>query len=471
MKNRTEIARLTTSEVARGAGVHRDTLLRWLRDGLIPEPTRDRRGWRVFSRTEAAAVTAFANTAQPRQGAAGVHEQRAESIARLRGIDWQFAGAKTDYLTHGLHPYPAKYIPQIPNALIQELSSTGETIGDIFCGSGTTLVEALLLKRNAFGVDANPLAPIIRKAKTTPLPPAELSVVSELAKRAEELSSALAPLGDNSLFGDTAFRSDAPRPETDDLSFWFDSRVVEELAEARFWCRSLPTEGTRTLALACLSSIIVTVSKQDSDTRYVRRDKPIQSGETFRRFARSLRRAIRMVSELSDLIEPRFSSTVVHADLLLAPPAPPFDLVVCSPPYPNAYSYHLYHRTRMLWLELDQATFKRAEIGSHRKYSAKGLKAATIDTFRNEMVVVFSWLRDTLRRDRHVCFVVGSSTIAGRSFDNGTLLTEIARQLGYVSDARLSRRMLDTKKAFNPVIGKIKTEDILILRNTEGTLR
>ena len=87
----------------------------------------------------------------------------------MKAVEWDFATANTAYLTHGLHPYPAKFIPQIPNALIQELSSVGETVGDIFCGSGTTLLEALQLKRHAVGIDANPLATLITKAKTTPL--------------------------------------------------------------------------------------------------------------------------------------------------------------------------------------------------------------------------------------------------------------------------------------------------------------
>ena len=37
-------------------------------------------------------------------------------LGRLRSPDWDFRDATTDYLTHGLHPYPAKVIPQIPNA-------------------------------------------------------------------------------------------------------------------------------------------------------------------------------------------------------------------------------------------------------------------------------------------------------------------------------------------------------------------
>ena len=50
---------LSTKEVAAKAKVHRDTLLRWLRNGSIPEPKRDHRGWRKFSYTELTAIIKF----------------------------------------------------------------------------------------------------------------------------------------------------------------------------------------------------------------------------------------------------------------------------------------------------------------------------------------------------------------------------------------------------------------------------
>ena len=53
-------------------------------------------------------------------------------MEHLQKVDWDFADAETSYLTHGLHPYPAEYIPQIPHELIRELSNMGETVGDIF---------------------------------------------------------------------------------------------------------------------------------------------------------------------------------------------------------------------------------------------------------------------------------------------------------------------------------------------------
>ena len=74
---------------------------------------------------------------------------------------------------------------------------------------------------------------------------------------------------------------------------------MEELAEILGWCRALQTEGARTVALAAFSSIVVTVSKQDSDTRYVRREKNISAGDTMTRFARALKTAVSAVDEFS----------------------------------------------------------------------------------------------------------------------------------------------------------------------------
>jgi hypothetical protein len=37
-----------------------------------------------------------------------------EVAADLGAIDWSFTADETGFLTHDLHPYPAKFIPQIP---------------------------------------------------------------------------------------------------------------------------------------------------------------------------------------------------------------------------------------------------------------------------------------------------------------------------------------------------------------------
>jgi site-specific DNA-methyltransferase (cytosine-N4-specific) len=144
---------------------------------------------------------------------------------------------------------------------------------------------------------------------------------------------------------------------------------------------------------------------------------------------------------------------------------PLVDLVVCSPPYPNAYSYHLYHMTRMLWLGMDQPKFKRDEIGSHRKYSSNSKQAANEETFLREFETIMRWLSGKLRVGGYACFVVGDSTLKGRRINNTDLIVRASRTSGFTETLRIERTLQATKKAFNPSIGKIKTESILILEN------
>lgn len=50
---------LTSSEVSRLLGISSKTLYTWERQGKIPSPARDRRGWRVFSARQVEAIRRF----------------------------------------------------------------------------------------------------------------------------------------------------------------------------------------------------------------------------------------------------------------------------------------------------------------------------------------------------------------------------------------------------------------------------
>lgn len=381
----------------------------------------------------------------------------------LIGADWDFKDAETGYLTHALHPYPAKFIPQIPRALIQGLSRPGDTVADIFCGSGTTLVEALLQGRNAVGVDANPLACLISEAKTARLSRVDLDALVDLISTIDMRARSLAE-SQADLFGQVV-SPNREMPDSEAIRFWFPSHVIRELAEIRSSLSGLPPRATA-LAKVCFSSIIVAVSRQDSDTRYVRREKDIEPGDTLRRFTRALKEGLTAAKECGELLGPDLSCRVIHADVLSDPDIGQLDLVVSSPPYPNAYSYHLYHMTRMLWLGMDQPTFKTREIGSHRKYSRTGPNGATAGTFKAELERVFAWLYGHIRPRGHCCFVIGDSIIKGHTVHNDALVSEAAIAHGFSFITRITRRLQDTRKAFNPKIGKIKEEHIVILQRT-----
>jgi len=51
--------------------------------------------------------------------------------------------------------YHGNFVPQIPNQLIQRYTKEGETVLDLFMGSGTTLFECEKLNRNFIGFDIN----------------------------------------------------------------------------------------------------------------------------------------------------------------------------------------------------------------------------------------------------------------------------------------------------------------------------
>jgi site-specific DNA-methyltransferase (cytosine-N4-specific) len=467
------MATYTTRQVADMAGVHKDTLLRWLRDDRLPEPGRDRNGWRVFTSQEAAEVVTYAkgssnNTSDiiaENQNGYHLSLPYSDAISKLSNLDWDFVDANTGYLTHSIHPYPAKFIPQIPNTLIQELSSVGETVVDLFCGSGTTLVEARRLGRHAVGIDANPLACLISCVKANSLSDFETQPLYQLIAEIEQLVQH-ASIGKLPLFPDLpAFPKATKQYTFNGMTEWFDAPVIDELSFIREKCLALKEGQARKLALVAFSSIIVAVSRQDSETRYVRRDKNIKQGDVLKQFNRALTNAIERVLELSREVDSKLTTQIHEANILDPPEIGTIDLVVCSPPYPNAFSYHLYHRTRMLWLGMNQPKFKQQEIGSHRKYSSKGIHAATANTFRAELSTILAWLKGHLRPHRHACFVIGDSIIKGETIKNDEVLISAASEIGFQVEANLSRHLQSTKKYFNPTIGKIKNEHLVILRN------
>jgi hypothetical protein len=53
--------------------------------------------------------------------AAQLHPADLPAAQQRARTDWTFAGADTRQHAHSLHPYPAKFIPQIPRTLIGAL--------------------------------------------------------------------------------------------------------------------------------------------------------------------------------------------------------------------------------------------------------------------------------------------------------------------------------------------------------------
>lgn len=374
----------------------------------------------------------------------------------LKKIDWDFKEAKTNGSTHSFHPYPAKYIPQIPNILIKELSNEGDTIYDPFLGSGTTCVEANILERNAIGNDVNKLAVLISKVKTTPLDQQRL-------KKLDYLINKIYLKIDNYCFNrDTSCHIEIP--DIPNIDLWFKEFVIKEIVMIKDEIQKLDDNDLINFCFIALSAILVSVSNQDSDTRYVRVVKDIRPKDTIDKFVKQLLKMKKIMNEnYSYFIN---SNTIFRtADTRLDGifDSDSADLVITSPPYPNAYDYHLYHKYRMFWLDMDPDQLRKREIGAHANYSKKN--GLTEFDFERDMEKCFNTVSKILKKEKYFVLVIGNSIIKGKYIENNELLKKMSNKTDFKFVSEFSRNLNLRKKSFNPVIGNIKNEKILFFKN------
>ena len=152
--------------------------------------------------------------------------------------EWDFKTYKTKIYTHGFHNYPAMFIPQVARKLILAFSEEGDLVCDIFCGSGTTLVESSLLNRNSIGIELNPLAVLITRAKTMPIDPKTLTVKLK------------------SIIDDYKSIKNIELPDFYNIEFWFNKKVIRDLAYLRQAIRNISEEDIRNFFLVCFSEVV-----------------------------------------------------------------------------------------------------------------------------------------------------------------------------------------------------------------------
>jgi DNA modification methylase len=326
---------------------------------------------------------------------------------------------------HGLHPYPAKFIPHIPRALIQAYAPQASVVLDPMCGSGTALVEAVAAGHTAVGVDINPIATLVSRAKTTALTAHDAATLSALADRFDKLGreltntptalERLAPVG--------------PLPNFPNRSKWFALHVAQELLLAKNFIAALDSVAATELARCVFSATVVSVSNQESETRWCAKPSDIRSGETLRRLAARLSDALVRVREFS---AGRAHRATVHlADARALPLRDnTVDFVVTSPPYANSHDYYLYNKLRLFWLDHNVAPVQASEIGSRNRHSDR---REGFETYVDAMGGVMAEIARVLRPGGHVAIVVADAVVRGRLHDMASVYDLLAEDEGLAS--------------------------------------
>jgi SAM-dependent methyltransferase len=263
----------------------------------------------------------------------------------------------TTLYTHGLHRFPAKFVPQVPAWALRELAPADAVVLDPFSGSGTTLVESAVAGLEAVGLDLDPLAQMVAHAKVHPPSPTELRRLA-----AQLLDWRPAPLP-----------SDLPMSGVDNPEHWFAAPTLRDLAGLRAAIAVLRcSEEARRFLTVVFSSILRRVSNADDQSQktYVSGTRPKAPPAVRPTFARFLERAIQMAAAYAAAGANPESVRALEGDARQMPvPDRSVDLIVTSPPYLDSVDYMYNFMAEYFWLGPQLGVPDRASFNLRRRQS------------------------------------------------------------------------------------------------------
>lgn len=375
----------------------------------------------------------------------------------IQDLTFDFGDTDSSNLTHSIHPYPAKFPSQLPKKILDTFAKAGQTVLDPFCGSGTTLVEARLKSINSIGVDINGLACLLSKVKSTPMSGEEAKEVEHCLRSVEEISFQWT-------MGKKA-RVDVA--DFDGLAHWFQPNVAEEITLILSQINKLPNQVVRDFLRIVLSSIIVRVSNQESDTRYAAIKKNVRDGLTLSLFAERSKEYLGRLLEFSKLASTNSSIEIYNADTrnLSFVNDESIDLIITSPPYANTYDYYLYHKFRKRWLGIDVYFAQYNEIGSRREFSS--LKQNP-QKWLEDLRQCFSEMNRVLKSGSFAFIVIGDSVIKKTIIRMDEEIRKLSPPLGLTVRRILSSELSNHSKIFNPTFAqKGKKEHLIVLQKSQ----
>lgn len=420
------------------------------------------------------------------------------------------------YGPHGIHEYKGKFFPQLVISLLNiSKAHGGAIVADPMCGSGTTLVEAVLSGHRAVGVDRNPLSVFMTRTKCSLLQvePGELSRTYErVRRRVLEVSS-------RERNASLDYFRELISDDQSYLEKWFSKSVLEDLDKIAITVNKEKKGPCKDLLWMSLSNIIRKVSWQKNDDLRVRKKDELDSDvDPVREFLEDFGRSTRLILALRlQMGSHKFGSfEVKEGDSKKLSEIWPrlmgkVDVIITSPPYATALPYIDTDRLSLIYLRLlrrrDHRAYDQSMIGN-REITEK-TRRSLLECFREQkhilpgsivqliehieelnngsdvgfrrrnlpailakyffdMRQVLSGMTRMLRPDGRAYVVVGDNhTIAGGQrvdIKTGELLVCLAESVGLICQENLPMEMLVSREIFRK--NAVASENILCFRRS-----
>jgi methylase of polypeptide subunit release factors len=359
---------------------------------------------------------------------------------------------------HRIHGYPAKFPSFIASRALEHAKNAGVKVrcmADIFCGCGTTALEARRQGVDFWGCDINPVATLIARVKSRSYQ------VGRLRRYHREVL--------------TAFASFAtprhPRTFPKRLAYWFDNSQIIDLQRLQRAITKLPEGKYRDFFLCAFSNSLKPLSRWLTKSIKPQVDPkkvcPAARDVFFKQCARMIEAVdqIAISQQRGSAVRPS-KSTIVTGNFLDLPfKNPVADLLVTSPPYVTSYEYADLHQLSTLWLGYvdDYRDLREGAIGSlhqpsdfeHDANRLKGQSRSTVlrlhavdkckarATARYFLDIrkVIKKSRTLLRPGGMILLVVGNTEYMGVEINNAGFIGRCLKASGYRNISRTRRRI------------------------------
>ena len=393
--------------------------------------------------------------------------------------EWDFATADTKIYTHGIHQYPAMFIPQIVRKLILEYSNENETVLDIFNGSGSTMIESMLTNRKSVGIEINPLAVLIAKVKTTPI---------DTDRLIEAYKDILCHFEDINNYKIVKFAN---------IDMWFTEKTKINLSKLIHSINTIDNQNLRNGFQVCFSDIIRCVSTCKHSGFKMHRDKKKieikwSSKDILDEFHKSVEGLVLGMAQLNKNIRK------YHAPIIILGDSCEFhqeignnsaDLIITSPPYGDSrttVAYGQFSRLSSQWLGLIKETNRGIENidasllgGKTNGLNLKDnllnksitlrtsfnnylweIERTTDNTTRKKLIGrakdVLSFYKDLdkaievsakyLKNGKYFILVTGSRVVKNVKLNTDIIISELSEHYGFVLDGILFRKTIPKKR-------------------------
>lgn len=366
---------------------------------------------------------------------------------------WDFGGER-EPLMHRIHAYPAKFPAFITPKAVKYAEAQGVTvnrIADVFCGCGTTALEARRLGTDFWGCDINPVATLITRVKRSSFQVARLARYRDQVIGSYKRRTASSPA----------------QLRNDRLRYWYDDDHIIELARLKAAIQKLPEGKYREFFLCAFSNILKPTSRWLTKSIKPQVDPDKEPAAVLPAFAAQVDSMIKAVNACATEQDPGFEiETDNFLEMTFAEPIA--DLIVTSPPYVTSYEYADLHQLSTLWLDHtdDYRDLRQGTIGSlyhdsdfmrdikqlndtghtivFRVYDVDRRKARASAKYFVDMKRTVAKCHQMLRLNGMVLFVIGNTEYKGVKIDNAGYLRDCMETEGF-TDIALSTRKVSSK--------------------------